>query len=70
MSAYRATHIQTEIGQGKRHRMCWLPIDRRVKPGIWLTIDGLPGEWRVIKQYERIDARFIFSSREYRVGGL
>ncbi len=62
---YRQTHLIS----GSTHLVCWLPINRRVRPGTRLTLKKEPGTWTVKEVYGTVLPRAALE-RGWRVGGM
>lgn len=62
-------YIQVELSQDKKVLVCWIPVDKRVKTGVKLTLKGLDGWWRVNEMYFILQSRDNIN-RDWKVGGL
>jgi hypothetical protein len=61
-------YVQTKLAHGDTFTVCWLPVDRRVKPGTIVTFVKGGQKWRVIEQWSKMAGHLI--NKEWRVGGL
>lgn len=59
---------QTELASGNARMICWLARDPRVKVGSLISLAKSDDRWRVLKQYEVMDSKFI--NYGWKVGGI
>jgi hypothetical protein len=58
-----------EDNQGAR-LTCWLADDKRLKPGVWVTLrETGKRQWLILKQYDTVVENADIN-RRWRVGGL
>ena len=60
-------YIQVRLLQDNKELVCWIPVDKRVKLGVRLTLKGLDGWWDVDRMYSTVDAK---PHQDWKVGGL
>ena len=47
------TIIQTTLKQNNTFLKTWLPVDKRVKIGTIISLEGVEGKWEVMEQFDR-----------------
>ncbi len=59
---------QVKLTQDLKVLVCWIPVDKRVKTGVRLTLKGLDGWWSVKEIYSKKLNRK--PHQDWKVGGL
>ena len=60
-------YVQVRLLQHHKELVCWIPVDKRVKLGVRITLKGLDGWWNVDKMYSITDSK---PHQDWKVGGL
>ena len=47
--------VQTLLQNDNIEMVCWLPVDSRVRQGVFVTLQKVDGRWKVIRQYQRVE---------------
>jgi hypothetical protein len=64
---YKMPMTQVRLAQGTRQTTCWVKADKRLRPGVEVSLKGKDGRWKIEAVYATMEKESLHT--DWNVGG-